>query len=289
MLHHAQMSLQRPAHQRVQGAARLTYAVDRAGTTRLADLYQRAPCRVLFPDVEAGEPPQAVLLTTSGGLTSGDRLDVAIEAGAQAQLTVSTQAAEKLYRALPGEPDAEVSIKLTAGAGASLEWLAQETILFDRARLRRELQIDLHDSARLLATESIVFGRRAMGETHESGRLHDAWRVRRNGRLVWADALRVDGDTQRLREAAFGLGQAQACATVLYAGPDAAAHLSILREQLPQSPSLAAAATSFDDVLIVRVLSADAAAVREAVRQTAATLRHAALGRAAVLPRVWSC
>lgn len=283
------LSLARPAHQRVHGAARIAYARDAHGRTRLADLYQRAPCRVLFPDVEVDEPPQAVLLTTSGGLTSGDKLEVAISAQAGSRLTVSTQAAEKLYRALPGEPDAQVSVQLKVESGAVLEWLAQETILFDRSRLRREIAVELSEDSRLLATESVVFGRSAMGERYESGCLHEAWRVRRNGRLIWADALHLAGAMQGHRETAFALGDAAACATVVYAGDDAQSLLGTLRERLSDDDAQVAAATSFDGLLIVRLLSNDAARLREALKRIAALLRASALGLPQALPRVWTC
>jgi urease accessory protein len=279
----------RLAHQRVHGAAQLAYARDAQGRTRLADLYQRAPCRVLFPDVEAGEPPQAVLLTTSGGLTSGDRLDVSITAQQGSRLTVSTQAAEKLYRALPGEADAQVGVRLQVEAGAMLEWLAQESILFDRSRLRREISIELASDARLLATESVVWGRTAMGERYASGRLHESWRVRRNGRLIWADALHLEGTMQAHRDAAFALGDALACATVLYAGDDAPSLLGRLREQLSEADARVAAATSFDGLLIVRLLSGDATGLRETLKRITALLRSMALDLPKALPRVWTC
>lgn len=285
---HERMSIERPVHQRVHGRLGLRYARDEQGRTRLADLYQRAPCRVLFPDVEAGEPPQAVLLTTSGGLTGGDRLELAIEAGAQTRLTVATQAAEKLYRALPQEPDAAVRVGLRVEAGAALEWLAQESILFNRARLRREIEIDLAPGARLLATESLVFGRSAMGERFDEGRVHESWRVRRGGRLVWADALRLDGAIAAHRARAFGLGDAQACASVLYAADDAASLLAPLRERLGDDAGIAAA-TCFDGLLILRLLASDAAVLRGALKRSVGALRALAFALPETLPRVWSC
>ncbi len=276
------------AHQRVRGAARIAYAHARDGQTRLADLYQRAPCRFLFPDVEAGEPPQAVLLTTSGGLTGGDVLDVSVRAQAGSCATLATQAAEKLYRALPDEPDSLVQVALDVESGATLEWLAQETIVFDRARLRREIGVNLTGDARLLATESVVFGRAAMGERLQQGRVHEAWRVRRDGRLVWADALRIDGDVQAHRAAAFGIGDAAGCATVLYAGPDAQALLAPLRDRLADLERVAGA-TCFDGLLIVRLMAPDAALLRTSVRRVAGSLRAMALGLPEALPRVWTC
>lgn len=288
MLHHAQMSLQRPTHQRVEGAARLVYRRDAQGRTRLADLYQRAPCRVLFPDVEAGEPAQAVMLTTSGGLTGGDRLAIEIEAGDGTRLCVTTQAAEKLYRALPGDAATQIDIRAAVGVGAWAEWLAQETILFDRSRLRRRFVADVAPGGRLLAVESLVFGRTAMGERYDSGSLHDAWRIHRRGRLVWADAMRLQGDVAELRTRPFGFGTARACATLVYVGDDAAGLLAPLRERL-QACTGQVAATAFDGLLIVRVLAADAADMRIAVRVAAGALRSLAACLPERLPKVWDC
>lgn len=282
------LSLQRPAHQRVDGAARLAYRCDAHGVTRLADLFQRAPCRVLFPDIDAGEPAQAVMLTTSGGLTGGDRLSIAVEAGAGSRLTVTTQAAEKLYRALPGDEATNIDIRYAVGDGAWAEWLAQETILFERSRLRRLFVADVAPRGRLLAVESLVFGRTAMGEAYEHGALHDAWRIRRGGRLVWADALRLQGEVALQRALPFGFGTARACATLVYVGDDAAALLEPLRERL-QALAGQAAATAFDGLLIVRVLAEDATDMRSAVRVAAGALRSLAGGLPERLPKVWDC
>lgn len=282
------LSLQRPAHQRVDGAARIAYRRDAQGATRLADLYQRAPCRVLFPDVEAGEPAQAVMLTTSGGLTGGDRLALQIEAGEGTRLTVTTQAAEKLYRALPGDEATRIDIRVSVGDGAWAEWLAQETILFDRSKLRRCFVADVAPTGRLLAVESLVFGRTAMGEAVASGSLHDAWRIRRGGRLVWADALQLQGEVGEQRARPFGFGTARACASLVYVGEDAAALLPPLRERL-QGCADRVAATAFDGLLIVRVLAEDAADMRMAVRIAAGALRALAAGLPERLPKVWDC
>lgn len=275
-------------HQRVDGAARLVYRCDADGRTRLADLYQRAPCRVLFPDVDAGQPPQAVMLTTSGGLTGGDRLSLQIEAGAGCTLTATTQAAEKLYRALPGDAPTRIDIGLRVGDGAWAEWLAQETILFDRSQLRRSLSADVAGSGRLLAVESLVFGRTAMGERYDSGTLHDAWRIRCDGRLMWADTLRLGGDVAAARAQPFGFGTAHACATLVYVGADASALLAPLRERLAVLGS-GVAATCIERVLIVRVLADDAPAMRAAVRIAAGALRAMAGGLPERLPKVWDC
>ncbi len=258
------------------------------GTTRVATLYQRAPCRVLFPAVEPGEPVEAVLLTTSGGLTAGDRTRVAVAVGADARVTVTTQAAEKIYRALSSAGEACVGVDLSVGERAWAEWLAQETILFNRARLRRTLTAEVDPGGHLLAVESVVFGRTAMNERFDEGLLHDAWRVRRNGTLIWADAVHLSGDIRARREEPFGFGTAVAYATVLYVGADASGRLAGAREILARL-QLPAAATTFDGVLLVRMMGDDALRLKSAVMGLAAWIRHEAGGCARHVPRVWCC
>ncbi|MFT4046471.1 MAG: urease accessory protein UreD [Solimonas sp.] len=287
-------SMRRLSHQRVQGTAVLGYRCDAHGRTRLADLYQRAPCRLLFPDAGHDDIAQAVLLTTSGGLTGGDRLDFTLDAGDGTRVALATQAAEKLYRALDGEADTRVAVRLRVGAGAWVEWLAQETILFDGARLRRQLDVDVAAGGRLLATESVVFGRRAMGEQWTRGLLHDAWRIRRDGRLLWADAQHLAGDVAALRAAPFAFGDASACATLVYAGDDAEARLPLARALLADHRGVApgamnAAATAFNGLLIARLLAGDAAALRRALIRLAGGLRQGIAGLPPCLPRVWYC
>jgi urease accessory protein len=276
------------AHQRVDGEARIAFRRRVDGATVLADLFQRAPCRILFPTTEAGEPVQAVLLTTSGGLTGGDRTRVAVSIGSGAQVTVTTQAAEKIYRALPNTGDAVVKVEMRVDDGAWAEWLAQETIVFEGSRLRRLFTADVATTGRLLAVESIVFGRTAMGEHFNSGMLHDAWRISRGGRLVWADALHLDGDVQRLRAAPFGFGTSVACSTILYAGADAPQQLGAARRLLNEC-ALPCGATSLDGIMLVRIMTDDASELRAAVMKLIAGIRQAAASLPARLPRVWHC
>jgi urease accessory protein len=275
-------------HQRADGAALLTIACDTVGTSRLRELYQRAPCRLLFPDVEPGEPLQAVLLTTSGGLTGGDRTVVNFNVGANARATLTTQAAEKLYRALPGSAAVDCSLALRAASGAWAEWLAQEAILFNGARLRRSFSADLAPGSRMLAVESVVFGRKAMGEELQVGMLHDSWRIRRAGRLIWADTLRLDGDIGGQRREPFGFGEAMACTTMLYAAQDAGTMLEPVRMLLEDATD-SSGATLLDDLLIIRLLDRDVPRLRSRVIDIAGLIRHTAAGFRRTLPRVWHC
>ena len=276
------------AHERVDGEARIAFRRHPDGRTRLADLYQRAPCRVMFPDTEPDEPLQAVLLTTSGGLTGGDRTTVTVTVEAGAQATLTTQAAEKIYRALPATDPARVQVEMRIGATAWAEWLAQETIVFEGSSLRRRFAADVAPSGRLLAVESIVFGRTAMGEHFDTGLLHDGWRISRGGKLIWADALHLEGDVRQLRSAPFGFGTSVACSTLLYVGTDATQQLTEAREILRQCP-LPCGATSLDGVMVARIMADDAAELRAVVMQLIAAIRRAAAALPARVPRVWHC
>lgn len=164
----------------------------------LADLHQSAPCRALLPQSE--DLPTAVFATTCGGLTGGDavRFDLTVEAGAAACAT--TQAAERVYRARAADGPARAENLVRAGAGAYAEWLPQETILFDGARLSRRTVFDLAADARVLACEVRVLGRAAHGETFRDGFLADRIEVRRAGKLEWVEAIRLGSDQPRLNE-----------------------------------------------------------------------------------------
>ncbi|HEV7881598.1 urease accessory protein UreD [Bradyrhizobium sp.] len=161
------------------------------GVTRRRQLHESGSLRVRFPSPEA-QGLSAVFVNTAGGIAGGDRFDIDIAAGEGARLTVTTAAAEKIYRA--HGPAAQLNIALKAAAGSHLAWLPQETILFDRARVNRRIDIDLAESASLLLCEIVVFGRAAMGEKMLTGSFVDRWRLRRGGRMVFAETVRLEGD-----------------------------------------------------------------------------------------------
>jgi len=133
-----------------------------------------------------------VFVNTAGGVAGGDRFDIEIATGEGSRLAVTTAAAEKVYRA--AGPPSQLNIALKLAAGSHLAWLPQETILFDRAQVLRRIDIDLAPGASLLLCEIVVFGRAAMGERMLSGQFVDRWRLRRGGRLVFAETVRLDGD-----------------------------------------------------------------------------------------------
>jgi urease accessory protein len=271
----------------VHGLVRIAFA-GRDSHSRLATLYQQAPLRVLFPRSPAGEPPHAVLVTTSGGLVGGDRLEVEIDAGQDAAALVTTQAAEKVYRSTGAA--AKVAVTLRARAGSWLEWCPQETILFERARLQRRTTLQLEPSTRLLAGDILVFGRRAHGERLRTGSLRDVWQVQRGDRLVWADALRLEGDIAAQLAAPFGFAGAGAYASLVYAGADAAAWRDTLRELVGGSDAdRRAGVTCLPGLLLARWLDKDAARLRVGFRHAWTGLRHAVAGLPATAPVTWNC
>ena len=265
----------------ISGSAEIGFRSD-AGTTRLAHLYHHDPLRVLFPTAAKGDPVTAVVATTSGGIVGGDRMAVIATAGDGARAMVTMQAAEKVYRS--AGPDATVDVRLSAGAGAWLEWLPQETILFEGARLRRTTRVDLAADACALAGEMIVLGRIARGERMATGLVRDAWEVRREGRLVWADALHVDGDVAGAIDAPAGFGGAVAIATVVLAAPRGPDLRDAVRDLLPET---GAGATVVAGLLLVRLMGPDPAAVRAGFAKVWSGLRAAAGGCPAALPRIW--
>lgn len=273
----------RAALQRGDGAAELVFSRSPAGG-RLSHLYQRSPCRALFPRADAGEPLNAVLLTTCGGLASGDRVRVSVTAEQGARATVTSQAAEKIYRSL-GD-DCRVDVTLVADSGAWLEFLPHETILFDGGRLRRSTELEVEAGGQLLACEMVVFGRVARGEHFRSGFLRDAWTVRLAGRLAWADALKLEGDIAARLDHPRAFAGARAMASALYVADDAPAQLETARSLLDGAASQAAV-TAVNGILVARFFGPDPAAVRHDLGEYLGGLRHEVAGLARRLPRVW--
>ena len=246
------------------------------GVTRRRHLHESGSLRVRFPSPEA-DGMSAVFVNTAGGIAGGDRFDIEIAAGAGARLAVTTAAAEKVYRAQG--PAAELRISLKAAAGAHLGWLPQETILFDRARMSRRIDIDLAEDAALLLCEIVVFGRAAMGERMLQGEFVDRWRLRRGGRLVFAETVRLDGDIgEKLARPAIAKGGVAVGTALIVPGDEAL--VARIRE----------ASASFGGE--VGISSWNGFAMARFCAQDAARLRAdmmAVLGRAsgAPLPRLW--
>jgi urease accessory protein len=189
------------------------------GAVRRGRLHESGSLRVRFPSPE-DEGLSAVFVNTAGGIAGGDRFDIAISAGEGTRLTLTTAAAEKVYRA--ADAPARLDVALKAASGAHLAWLPQETILFDRAKILRRIDIDLADDASLLLCEIVVFGRAAMGERMRHGEFVDRWRLRRGGRLVFAETIRLDGDIgEKLARSAVAHGGAAIGTALIVPGNEA--------------------------------------------------------------------
>lgn len=246
------------------------------GASVLADLRQRGCAKALLP-VTADPGLSAVLLNTAGGITGGDRLTYGGHAGPGARLTLTTQAAERAYRAQPGEIG-RVDAHLTMDAGARIDWLPQETILFDGCALDRTLTADLAEDATLLAVEAVIFGRAAMGEVLTEPHFRDAWRIRRNGRLIYADGFRLMGASALHRPGA--LRGAGAAASILLAAPGAGDLRARAITALGDAPD--AAISTFDNMIAARIIAPDGMALRRRLIPLLACLRGAPL------PKVWT-
>ena len=271
-----------------EGAAEIGFD-RREGATRLTYLYQRDPLRVLFPVPAAGDPILAVLLTTSGGLVAGDRLEIGVHLAKGTAAHVTASAAEKVYRSTG--PTTTIRQSLSVGAGAALEFLPLETILFDGARLYRETAVELDPGAAFLGGDILVFGRRARGERFTRGFLREVWQVRREGRLVWGDALHLEDDVAGIINDPTCFGGAAAFATMILApaGQEARGFLDSACEILSVATTseLRAGVTAIAGLVIARWLAADAAALRRAYADLACHFRQAAMGLPPLLPRLW--
>ncbi len=242
---------------RAIGRGRLSVRRDETGRSRLADLRQVGSTKLIFPRVHRPDV-ECIVINTAGGITGGDdfRLEATLEPGAA--LTLTTQAAERAYRAQPAETG-RVDARLTVHPGARLNWLPQELILFDHAAIHRRLEIALQGDARLLMAEPVVFGRAAMGERLRDLRFRDSISILRDGRPLYLDALRLEGDAAGQLERAAVADGAGAMASVVLVHPGAATRLAPVRAALPRS---AGASLIAEDVLVIRHLAEDSFALR---------------------------
>jgi urease accessory protein len=229
------------------------------GRTRRVRVAEQGSLRVRFPGPPADDLT-AVIVNTAGGIASGDRFGLDVKVGETARLTVTTAAAEKVYRSLG--PDADIRVHLTIAADASLLWLPQETIVFDQSRLARTIDVEMADSATLVLVEILVFGRAAMGETMRYGAVFDRWRVRRGGRLVFAESLRLDGAiADQLTAPAVAAGGA-AVATLLAIPCDEARLAAVREHSVWQSE---AAISAWNGLAVGRFVAKDGAPLRHDV------------------------
>ena len=261
--------------QRSSGKAEVRFDLT-AGRVRLVDLHQSGSAKAMLPRV-AGPVPEVVFLNTSGGLTGGDRLSYALTLGDGARVLATTQTAERAYASRGAAAAVEVSA--TVGAGGRLDWLPQETLIYEASHLVRETEIDLAVDASCLVSEMVVLGRQAMGETPSQARLTDCRMIRRNGRPVWADTLRIDADALANTGMPAMLGGARCLAVIAFVAAGATDAVGAVRAVLSE-PGVEAAASGWDGKCVVRMLARDGWPLRRQVARVTSVLRGGPLPRA---------
>lgn len=271
--------------QRSDGSGRILVSGSANGN-HIMDMFQRSPIRILFPRTGGGALEEAVFVNTAGGVAGGDRLESSVTAIADASIAVTSQAAEKIYRAL-NEP-ARIATKLKACEGAKLAWLPQETIVFNWGRLSRETDLELSSGAELLALEWLVLGRAAHGEEMIGGHINDGWRVKKDGRLIWADSFRATDEMfGHLRREAL-LSNFKAVATLIYFGPHLDRRLEFLRDIAP-SLECRSAATSVGGLIVARFAAEFSSDLRLALRSFLQQFSRELGPGPFRVPKMWLC
>lgn len=268
--------------QRNCGTARIGFkCLD--GKTELSECFASAPLKWFFPR-SSKDVKDAVVANVSGGIAGADQLEFKINSGEATNVSVTSQAAEKIYCAL--DTPARVRTKIRVGEHARFEWLPQETIVFDGARLDRSLEVEICPGAEALLAEIVVLGRTAHNEQFRSGHLLDRWSINSEGSPVWRDAFEID------KSCAMGMAASMAghsvIATLVYAGADAPKHLDALRGLASQVGGISGA-TSFRGILLARFLASEAGRFKAGFARMIGELRSRLLGRTAQAPRVWYC
>ena len=271
--------------QRASGAGRIVLRGSDRGT-EVVDVYQKFPTRVMLPTIGDRASKEVVVINASGGIAGGDRLEFEVTALGNSLVAVTSQAAEKVYRAL--DQPAQVVTKLTVRDAAKLAWLPQETIIFNSARIHRQIKIDLCAGTELMALEWLVLGRTAHGEEVVEGHIRDRWLVRREGRLVWADSFLIAEETfPHLRRKAL-LSSYNAIGTLLYFGPHLDRRLEMLRE-VAQSLTCNCAATMVSGLIVIRLAAAASSDMRVALICMLEQFGREADSGPFRVPKMWSC
>ena len=271
--------------QRAAGRGRIVLSGFESGN-RIEDIFEQSPIRIMFPRTSARAMEEAVLINTAGGVAGGDRLDCSVTALPGASIAVTSQAAEKVYRALC-EP-ARLSTRLKTQESARLAWLPQETIAFNWARLHRTTEIDLFSGAELLALEWLVLGRAAHGEVVVGGNIIDSWRVKRDGRLIWADSFRITDEIFPHLKTKALLSNCNAIATLVYFGPHVDKRLDFLREIIPFL-GCNCAATLVSGLIVVRFAAKESSDLKLALRSFIQQFGSELGSGPFRVPKMWSC
>jgi len=271
--------------QRAEGSCRIVLCGSEKGT-RVMDVYQKSPIRVLFPRASGARVEEAVLVNTSGGVAGGDRLEASVTAMEDASIAITTQAAERVYRAL--KESAQILTTLKTRDAARLAWLPQETIVFNRARVSRETHVEVTSGTELLALEWLVLGRAAHGEKLSAGTITDSWRIVKDGRLVWADSFRLTDDVLPHLGRKALLSDCTAVATLVYFGAEPGSRLELVRD-LASSLGCHCAATLVGGLMVARFAARTSYDLKTALRSLLQQFGKGLVQGPFQVPRMWSC
>ena len=271
------------AHLDIKGALDLSFKF-KDGETSLDRLYYRDPLKLLFP---RGDVMTAALITTGGGLFGGDHYDIRVKLGEGAQALVCAQASEKVYKST-GE-DCIVDVDLSVEPSACLEWLPQETILFDRSRFKRKTTLHVAKNGVACVGEIIVFGRLASGEEVEHGVVREEWQVSYDGRDIWRDILYLKDNIQKPLNHPSAFNGARAVASCVLVFENAQEKLDYVRDALGGFENVFSGATAFENIIICRWLAKDPYDLRKAFGFFWTRIRSDILMREKELPRLWQC
>ncbi len=244
--------------QRARGQLDLSVRCDANAQTRLVNLREEGSLRAIFPRTP-NQSVEAVILNTAGGIAGGDHFNITAQAFENADLSITTQAAERIYKAMDHTPG-RLHTKIDVAANARCNWLPQETILFDGAQLHRRLDVDLSETATFLMVEPLIFGREASGETIRNGLFYDRVRITRDELPIYLDGVHLSGDMAATLQPKAIADGARAMANVVFYQRDAARSLSGLRDLLPVT---AGASLLNDTTLVARILAPDSYELRK--------------------------
>lgn len=263
-------------HQRALGELYISTQRKR-DLSSLDDFRQSGCLRALFPQ-NGSAGLTAVFLNTSGGVTGGDCLALAAHVQKGSELTLTSQTAERVYQSV-GDQVAKISVNLTLEEKTKLNWFPQETILFNGSRLRRAFNVNMAKNARLLMVEPLIFGRAAMGETLTEASINDQWKIRREGRLIFADMLHLSGNIQETLKRKSIANTAGAMAGFLLVCPDAEKHLAPIRALLSD---MGGVSLIREGVLFGRILAQDGFDLRRSLVPVLTQLNDSPL------PKTWT-
>jgi len=252
----------------------------RGEKTVLAERQHVGPLTVQRPFYPEGGVCHVYLLHPPGGVVAGDQLNISANAASKSHALITTPAAGKFYRS--GGETANQTVSLTVASDATLEWLPQETIVYQGARFDSSMSIDLAENARFIGWEVLALGRPAAGEAFDNGEAYLNWQIHRQGRLFYRERLRLDAQAFAAR---WGLDNHSACGT-LFAYPTTAADLEAVQQLIGEHPLRGV--TRIDDMLICRGLDARADLLRDFFQQVWQLLRTEIAHRPASAPRIWA-